>query len=429
MSNQVNVRFGADTRAFERGSKRVQNQLGGLKKAFGALAGIAGVSIGVQAIRGMVDEMDRIGKLSTRLGVTAEEFQKLARVAELGGSDAEEFAAAMGKAAIAAERAGKSGALADAFASLKIDPEQFISATMTDRVQMIADGMKMAGNQGEKFNAIVQILGRSGLNLIPAFEGFDEAARAAMENAATYSNEAVQAAQDLNDALTELKAKAASGVMNPLVTGILNLIDLFKILMAQAKLTFATIVAEAQRGAGSLPVVGRYFPEVSERQKDEINDLQKKLNERIASAGAWMQRAGLRRLPGASGAGEEAPSFTVPGYEPSTEDIIGAVGAEYAVARQQTAMQALTDALDLNRDAISSMSDTVAQNEAAMSGKSQFDVIADSLQRIGGGGRSSVSVNREFAELQKQNDSLRKSITILSEINSGIRDLDRGGLQ
>jgi hypothetical protein len=368
----------------------------------------------------MVDEMDRIGKLSTRLGVTAEEFQKLARVAELGGSDAEEFAAAMGKAAIAAERAGKSGALADAFASLKIDPEQFISATMTDRVQMIADGMKAAGNQGEKFNAIVQILGRSGLNLIPAFEGFDEAARAAMENAATYSNDAVQAAQDLNDSLTELKAKAASGIMNPLVNGILAAVDAIKVL----KLGWESFVDSTKKFSQLLDP-GAYAARQSERSS-EIIELSESIRGRLGMKKGKPEAVAPDET---FKAGPRPELFVSEGPEPSMENIIGAVGAEYAVARQQAAMQALTDALDLNRDAISSMSDTVAQNEAAMSGKSQFDVIADSLQRIGGGGRSSVSVNREFAELQKQNDSLRKSITILSEINSGIRDLDRGGLQ
>lgn len=164
----------------------------------------AGISFGINALVGsfqeLLDRGDRLGKLSTQLGTTSEDLDKLRQVAELSGSDLE--AATRGlfqlATAVAAAERSSSSRQADAFRALRIELNQFVKLDPIQQLQRIARAVTEIENPTRRAEAVAAIFGnRVGKELIPtlqslANDGLDRVV-------AVMDDEFTRAAQQLND--------------------------------------------------------------------------------------------------------------------------------------------------------------------------------------------------------------------------------------
>ncbi len=193
----------------EQGFNRTIKVSKGAKVAIGAVSG-AFVAAGAAAVKmardtlKLADRLNRIAKEAKEAGTTAEEFQKLEGALGLltkGGVSAAQTARFLGKN-LADARDG-AGPAADALAKLGLEADTLARLPLTERLAAIGDAMPQLRDQSERAQVAVDLLGRSGAALLPAFEEGGDAVRVAaeqIEEAGILSNGAALQAERLADA-------------------------------------------------------------------------------------------------------------------------------------------------------------------------------------------------------------------------------------
>jgi hypothetical protein len=193
----------------EQGFNRTIKVSKGAKVAIGAVSG-AFVAAGAAAVKmardtlKLADRLNRIAKEAKEAGTTAEEFQKLEGALGLltkGGVSAAQTARFLGKN-LADARDG-AGPAADALAKLGLEADTLARLPLTERLAAIGDAMPRLRDQSERAQVAVDLLGRSGAALLPAFEEGGDAVRVAaeqIEEAGILSNGAALQAERLADA-------------------------------------------------------------------------------------------------------------------------------------------------------------------------------------------------------------------------------------
>lgn len=175
----------------------------GIKSAF---AGVGSLLVGgamISGLRSLMNDFDRVGKLAVRFGTSAESIQRVGVAAEVAGTDVEAVANAMTKAGIAASKAvEQGGSMAELFQRAGINAKEFAAANVDQKLLMIAEAYRAAGDDASKTNAIIEIMGsRAGANLIPLISNV-EALKAEMAAVAVVTDETVRRIEEANDTMT-----------------------------------------------------------------------------------------------------------------------------------------------------------------------------------------------------------------------------------
>lgn len=211
--------FGVDSGPFRRGLSDMRRDAKGFGQSLKGIFSALGIGIGVQQLRAFAQEMDRVGKLATRMGVSAEEIQKLKLASEVSGASIEQLQSALTKATVAATEATQGLKTYErAFESLNIDAAEFANASPTEKIQALAGAFGQAENEAEAFSAIYRILGKQGAELLPLLREGPEGLRKLFEGTNVVADETVRKIEQMNDAITKLnqnvtafKGKLASG--------------------------------------------------------------------------------------------------------------------------------------------------------------------------------------------------------------------------
>lgn len=180
-----------------------QKAMAGIKGAFGGLGGLLVGGAVVGGLRSLMNDMDRVGKLATRFDTSAESIQRVSVAAQIAGTDVEAVANAMTKAGIAASKAAtQGGSVADLFKRAGINAQSFANANIDEKLLMVAEAYRAAGNDASKTNAIIEIMGsRAGANLIPLISNL-EGLKAEMAGVAVTTDATVRRIEAANDTLT-----------------------------------------------------------------------------------------------------------------------------------------------------------------------------------------------------------------------------------
>ncbi len=188
----------------------------------GAILGVLG-----SMVKKTADAGDAIYDMSQRTGIATEILSGYKLAAEKSGTSLEGFATGMRGLSRVMDDANRGGKEArSVFASLgvqyvdnmgKLRPLNDVMLDVAERLSQMPDG-------AQKTAVSMQVLGRSGMDLIPMFnmgkKGLEENYEATRRLGGIWSKDAAQAADRFNDSLAELKA-GVGGVGKELVLALL----------------------------------------------------------------------------------------------------------------------------------------------------------------------------------------------------------------
>lgn len=205
-------------------------------KAAGAAVGAAMVTAGTVAavaLKNAIDRADELSKAAQKIGVTTEALSSLAYAADMSGASLQTLQGGLARLTKAQSEAAQGNEkLADLFGVLGV---KFANTDgtlrKTDEVfRDLADRMSKLPDGADKTAVALELLGRSGGELIPLLNGgadaLDEMTSRAQALGLVVDGETGKAAEEFNDRLSDL-ANMATGLSTALAAELLpNLISL-----------------------------------------------------------------------------------------------------------------------------------------------------------------------------------------------------------
>jgi hypothetical protein len=175
----------------------------GIKQAFSGVGSLIAGGAVVGAMTGLLKRMDDISDGARRIGISAEEFQKIGNAAALVGTSVEAVNKAMIRAGVAANKAAREGGdMAEAFARANLDPAKFAAAGLEERIKMVAEAQRAANGDARQMSELFEAIGVKAA-------GIDFSALAEeMGNVNAASSETVEALARANDELDKAKQSA-----------------------------------------------------------------------------------------------------------------------------------------------------------------------------------------------------------------------------
>lgn len=158
---------------------------------------------------------DNVDKMSQKIGISAEGYQKWSYVMERAGTNIDSMQAGMKTLSKAAESES------DAFAAIGLSMDQVHSMSQEDLFGAVIAGLSNMEAGTERTALATQLLGRAGADLGPLLNEGTEAINEQMNMAEEYgmvmSDEAVKAAAAFQDSMTTLNG-ALTGLKNELMS-------------------------------------------------------------------------------------------------------------------------------------------------------------------------------------------------------------------
>jgi hypothetical protein len=206
----LNFIFTADGSRYTRGLEKMRGQTkawaGGVTSMMSSIFA-GGVLLGLKRF---ADGLDRIHKLSLRLGKTTESLQRIGHAAELNGTTLEVVANALTKVE---QNAGQAASglktYSDAFDRLGINAENFINLKPEDQISQLAVSYQEAKKKGTGLADILTILGGRAKEILPLLTQTPEELKKAFDTAGVASENTIQSMVRWNDQWTTLKSSIA----------------------------------------------------------------------------------------------------------------------------------------------------------------------------------------------------------------------------
>lgn len=245
----LRVTLGLDSAQFTAGMKSAQTGL----QRFGSMAKTGALAIGAAmlaagtataaAMKGIIDEADKMSKLSQAIGVPIGELSRMGYAADLAGVDIDALGKAVKRlsANMLDSTETATGPAARAFTMLgisvkdaegKMKPASQVIAELSGKFARMPDGV-------EKTALAMRIFGKTGADMIPLLNGGAEAMQAAYVEAEqlgiVLDEQTGRAAEAFNDNLTRL-GKVKDGIVTKITAGMLPaLVNLSNAFVATAK--------------------------------------------------------------------------------------------------------------------------------------------------------------------------------------------------
>lgn len=212
------------------------------KKVKGALSGI-GLAISGGALaygfKRMVDDLDNMSKRSRALGVTVEEMQKLEYVANSTNMGFDQLSSGMAKSMqVVSQALGGDEKAVQKLQRLNVEIGKLDGANAYQIMEAIAAGAAQISDPVERVTALMDVMGAKVGKNAQFFTDFFDRIKAIEESGGIISNEDAQAAEQINQSLTEA-AKALRAIV--VETGVLKQ-------LADAMVSLAEISREINSG-------------------------------------------------------------------------------------------------------------------------------------------------------------------------------------
>ena len=223
------MKITADTAGIARGVSNTERQLGRLSKqaasTTSALRTLAGIEIGrlvvgglqsiastltsgarfaVNYASGVVQAVDATNDLAQRTGIAVEALQAFQIAGQLTGAD---VTGGIQRLSVAIGKAGEDGEKAEAtFRRFGLNLAELQSLSPEDQFRAVAAAISALPTQAERAAAAVQLLGRSGVELLPAFAELPQIEARLERLNATLTQDQVAAIDEIGDAFTLVRS-------------------------------------------------------------------------------------------------------------------------------------------------------------------------------------------------------------------------------
>jgi len=341
-------KFSADGSEFTRGLNKMKGEVKSFAMSAGKImAGMlaAGIIVGLKK---MADQLDRVGKLSARLGKSAESLQRVAFAANLAGTDIENVANALTKVEQNAGQAMNGlTTYSDAFERLNIDYETFAQLSPEDQILQMAAAYQVAKKEGTGMADVLTIIGGRAKELLPLLSQAPEELKKTFNAASVASEQTIRDAEMMNDTFTTLKNKGFGVMiwfvetfkhaMAGLAITAIVIEDTFSLLLTDMRLIGKAMSAFASGdGAG----IKAAFSEMG----DEADNTFDRIEARIAGVHI-MRRGDLKKKAGASGVSAEEATAVVAGNDKAINGAkeVDKLKKEIAATEKQIRMDLLKD--------------------------------------------------------------------------------------
>jgi hypothetical protein len=227
MADDVTIRFGGNVAGFQKATSLVKNELGGLKKT---AAKAFAVGIGAVGVKALVDDLDRLSKVSRRLQLPIGDLMGLRHAADLAGVEGEHLFKVITKLNRRTAGAGEFREVAAGLRELGINAKEFGRLSVDKKMIALADAVHAANDPAATQASLFKVLARDADALIDLLNQGGAAIQEAADMATKATEAQGLAAERLNDALTQLKSK---------VTGLAPAVELLGNALTGLQVTFA----------------------------------------------------------------------------------------------------------------------------------------------------------------------------------------------
>ena len=302
--SKLETGFTGDDRPFNRVASRMRGTVKRLKGAFKGMGGAMAMLGGGMALRGILEKADRIGKLATRWQVGVETLQRLGHVANLGGSDLDAVAKAMGTLNKNANKAANEGLVTyqRQFEALGLNSKEFFKLNDEERWFAISDAIAGAGDRAKAMAAAQELMGRGGIELFAIMEQGSEKQREIMDEITPSTDKVIRNLERLNDTLSTLKTGAFSHIAD-IISGLVHAFEWVARRLGREMAVISARFADLVKAAPAL------FPESMEKWAATM----KSAAEMRAGADLWIKMKEaedaekLKKKKGGAGFAPDAP--------------------------------------------------------------------------------------------------------------------------
>jgi len=257
-----------------------------LKGLAGPLAGIVSVSLALRHFRSEAERLDKIGKISVRLGIGVEELSGLQFAAERSGIAVAQFNMGLQRMTRRmSEAANGTGEAKDAIRELGLDAKALRDAGPGEALLQVADALAKIKNPTDRLRLAFKLFDSEGVSMLQLFgdgrRGVEEMLAKARELGITVDQEIVDKFTKMNDKVSDMK-KAWSAMGTEI-----EAVAAGPVTKLAEGLTDAAKVVERLGGAdASGPEVLRQLWRRLTRDQPRIADVPQKVTDRIARARA-----------------------------------------------------------------------------------------------------------------------------------------------
>jgi hypothetical protein len=188
-----------------------------VRQAFSGIGGLLAGGAILGGLKTVMDDFDKVAKVATRFGASAEDIQRVGVAADLAGVSIDTVARVLTKMSVAASEASNGNeAMAEAFKRAGINAEQFKNAGLEEQLIMLSEAFNRARGNADATNQVIQLMGtRAAGQMIPLIDN-TAALREEMAGVSTASDETVRRIEAANDRLTrffnDIKVGAANAI-------------------------------------------------------------------------------------------------------------------------------------------------------------------------------------------------------------------------
>lgn len=207
MDGGIKFDVSANTAKFDADMGRVANSArtagDSIKQAFSGLGGILAGGAALAGLKSLMDDFDKVAKVATRFGASAEDIQRVSVAADLAGVSIDTVARVLTKMSVAASDASSgSKEMAEAFAKAGINAEAFKRANLEQQLIMVSEAFNRARGDADATNQIIELMGtRAAAQMIPLIDN-TAALREEMAGVAVASDDVVRKIEAANDRMT-----------------------------------------------------------------------------------------------------------------------------------------------------------------------------------------------------------------------------------
>lgn len=387
--SEIRAKMGLEAGAFETGLQRVKSSVASFaSSAAGMFAGAFGIGAIISGFKQMVTELDKVANTARAFGVNVEDFQRFQyAIAQTGGS-AEGLAKALRTLAVerAEALADSASRAATAFSELGISADQVKSLSLGELFQVTRNRLSEISNEADRAAVAQEVLGRASLSMASSLEVSSDTFNGFVQQAVVASEAAVKAGDTIDDAFTALGGnfkRVGSDIVEALSPVILFLtafadhaINSFRRVQDYAGALGSGMVTLFKEGPSAA------LQDFMKSDREIMDRAQADLDRAIAIYRGEVVKRETGQTPGerkvdVSRFKTDVQRLEQSGRGKDSKDL----DAQEEINAARAENRALIREAQRERDRIKALLEQPEQQ------KSSMEIFADSLQRVGGGGR------------------------------------------